>query len=227
MASSAREAFGDLREGLGQFGVVGLPGEFLGPVQGQVEVAAPVVDPADPPGRGLVLVEEGPGRTVEGVGEHLSPRVAGLAGQVLQAHGEGQELTEAVPAQVVLLDQLLDVLGRRAAGSGLEQAAAVDQRHDGEHLGRRAEFEDREQVGQVVTQHVAGDRDGVLAPADPLQREGDGLDRSLDLDVQAVGVVLGQVLLDLGDQVGVVGATSSPARTRSANRSPGPGTRRA
>ena len=93
-------------------------------------------------------------------------------GQVLEAHGQGEELAEAVPAQVVLLQQLLDVLGGRAAGTGLEQAAAVDQRDDRQHLGAGAELHDREQVGQVVAQHVAGDRDGVLAPADALEREG-------------------------------------------------------
>ena len=113
---------------------------------------------------------------------------------------------EAVPAQVVLLDQLLHVLGRRAAGAGLEQPAAVHQRHDREHLGRGAELEDREQVGVVVAQHVAGHRDGVLAAADALERVRRRLGRRHDLDRQAVGVVLGQVLLDLGDQVRVVGA---------------------
>ena len=74
-----------------------------------------------------------------------------------------EELAERIPAQVVLLDELLHVLGRRTAGAGLEQAAAVHQRHDREHLGAGAQLEDREQVGQVVAQHVAGDRDRVLA----------------------------------------------------------------
>ncbi len=75
--------------------------------------------------------------------------------------------------------------GRRAAGAGLEQAAAVDQRDDREHLGAGAELQDREQVGEVVAQHVAGDRDGVLALADPLQRERDRVDRRHDLDLEA------------------------------------------
>ena len=171
VSSSVGEAFRDVGEGLGQLGVVGLPGEFLGPVEGEVVVAAAVVDAADPAGWGFVLVEERAGGPVEGVGEDLGLLVAGFDGQMFQADGEGQELTEAVPAQVVLLDQLLDVFGRGAAGAGFEQAAAVDQRHDGQHFRRGAELEDREQVGQIVPQHVAGDRDGVLAPADPLQGE--------------------------------------------------------
>ena len=92
-----------------------------------------------------------------------------VLGEVLERRGQREELAEAVPAQVVLLDQLLHVLGRRAAGAGLEEAAAVHQRDDREHLGAGAELEDREQVGVVVAQHVAGDRDGVLALADPLE----------------------------------------------------------
>ena len=101
----------------------------------------------------------------------------------------GQELAQGVPPQVVLLHELLHVLGGRAAGTGLEQATAVDQRDDREHLGRGAQLQDGEQVGQVVAQHVAGDGDGVLAAADALQGEGDGLLRCHDLDLQAVGVV--------------------------------------
>ncbi len=119
-----------------------------------------------------------------------APRVVGVAGEVLERGRQREELAQAVPAQVVLLDQLLHVLGRRAAGTGLEEAATVHQRDDREHLGRRAELEDREQVGVVVAQHVAGDRDGVLAPADPLERVGAGLGRRHDLDRQPVGVVV-------------------------------------
>ena len=117
------------------------------------------------------------------VGQDLGPRVAGGLGEVLEARRQREELAQAVPAQVVLLDELLHVLRRRPAGAGLEQAAAVDQRDDREHLGAGAELEDREQVGEVVAQHVAGHRDGVLALADPLERERDRVDRRHDLDV--------------------------------------------
>ena len=168
-----------------QVRVVGLRGQLLGPVQGEVEVAAAVVDLADPPGRRLVLVEERAGGPVERVGEHLGAGVAGRDGVLLEADGQGEELAEAVPAQVVLLDQLLHVLRRRAAGAGLEQPAAVDQRDDRQHLGAGAELHDREQVGEVVAQHVAGDRDRVLAAADALERERDRVDRGHDPDVEA------------------------------------------
>ena len=223
VASLSVSCFAMSAKAAGQGGVVGLRGEFLGPVEGEVEVAAAVVDAADPSGRGFVLVQEGAGGPVQGVGEDLGLGVAGGDRQMFQAGRQGQELPEAVPAQVVLLDQLLDVFGGRAAGAGLEQAAAVDQRHHRQHLGRGAEFEDREQVGQVVPQHVAGDRDGVLALADPVQRVRDRLDRGLDRDVQTVGVVVGQILLDLGDQRRRRGRGRRPARTPPGFRWRGPG----
>ena len=45
--------------------------------------------------------------------------------EVLEAGRQREELAQAVPAQVVLLDELLDVLRRGAAGARLEQAAAA------------------------------------------------------------------------------------------------------
>src|SRR3712207_6854020 len=49
---------------------------------------------------------------------------------------------------------------------------------------------DREEVGEVVAQHVPRHRDRVLAPADALQREAHRLHRRHDLDPQAARVVL-------------------------------------
>lgn len=69
-------------------------------------MAAAVVDLADLAGRALVLVEQGPGRAVEGLAEHPGAGVVGDVGEVLEVlDGEGEELAEAVPAQVVLLDE--------------------------------------------------------------------------------------------------------------------------
>ena len=98
------------------------------------------------------------------------------------------------------------MLGRRAAGPGLEHAAARQQRNDRQHLGGRAEFHDREQVGQIVAQHVAGDGDGVQAFADAIERDLNRLDGRHDADVESRGVFVLQVFLDLGDQLRVVRA---------------------
>ena len=156
-------------------------------------------------------------------------RVLGLAGQELERRREREELAERVPAQVVLLHELLDVLGRRAAGAGLEQPAAVHQRDDREHLRARAQLEDREQVGQVVAQDVAGDRDRVLAVLGPFEREAGRLGDGQDLDLQVVGVRVGERALDLLEDLGVVRAAlvepehgGRPGRARARDREPHP-----
>src|SRR2546430_3223928 len=53
----------------------------------------------------------------EGVGQDLGPGVAGAGGQQLEGGGQRQELAQRVPAQMVLLQELLHVLGGRAARS--------------------------------------------------------------------------------------------------------------
>ena len=184
-----RELFGDRRHDRGEVGVFGLLGELLGPVAGEPEVAAAVVDLTDPAGGGLVLVEQPLGGAVECLAQHTGAGVA-VGRLVAEALGQGEELTEAVPAQVVLLHELLHVLGGGAARARLEQAAAVHQRDDREHLRARAQLEDREEVRVVVAQHVAGDRDGVLTATDPLDREGGRLHGGEDAQVEAVGVVV-------------------------------------
>mmetsp|Transcript_33551 Transcript_33551/g.84233 ORF Transcript_33551/g.84233 Transcript_33551/m.84233 type:complete len:624 (+) Transcript_33551:506-2377(+) len=107
---------------------------------------------------------------------------------------------------MALLEELLHVLWRRAACAGLKQAAPCKQRHDGQHLGGRAQLQDGEQVGEVVAQHVACDGDGVLARAGALARGGHGLAGGQDADVHARGVVRRDVFLHLGDEYRVVRA---------------------
>ena len=98
------------------------------------------------------------------------------------------------------------MLGRGTAGAGLVHAATGQQRHNGQHLGAGAEFEDREQVRQVIAQHVAGHRNGVLPGANPLHGGGHRGDRGQDPDVQPAGVVILEIGLYLLDQLPVVGA---------------------
>ena len=202
-----------LGQGLGQGSelrlqccVLGLGCQGLGPVQRQVEVAAAVVDVADFARWRLIVVQELAGGLVQGLGQDQGLGVVVGVAQVFQGGGQGQELTQGVPTQEVLFQQLLHVLRSGTAGTGLEQAATVHQRHDRQHLGAGAQFHDREQVGQVVTQYVTGHRDGVLAVAGAGQGEFHGFDRRHDADVQVAGVVVLQVGLDLLDHHAVVGA---------------------
>jgi hypothetical protein len=100
-----------------------------GPSRGEVEVAAAVVDGAEFAAGAAVVFEELAVGGVEGVGEDFGlRRRLKVSARCSKRRGEGEELAEAVPAEVVLLDELLDVLRRGAAGAGLEEAAAV---HEG------------------------------------------------------------------------------------------------
>ena len=142
---------------------------------------------------------------------------------MLERGREREELAQRVPPQVVLAEQLLHVLGRRTAGARLEQAAAGEQGHDREHLGRRADLEDREEVGQVVAQHVAGDRDGVLALAETRERVPRRLVGRQDHDRHVTRVERREGLVHLADQLRVVGAVDvEPEHGRHAGRT-GPG----
>ena len=89
----------------------------------------------------------------------------------------------------VITLELLHVLGRGATGAGLEEAAPREQRHNRQHTRARAQLQDREEVREVVAKHVTGDRYGVLAAADALQRERHRLDRRQDADIQPLGVL--------------------------------------
>ena len=87
-----------------QFGVVVLRGEGLGPVEGEVEVRAAVVDGAELAAGRLVVLEELAVRGVERVGEDLGLRqLEGLA-RCSKDGGEGEEFAEAVPAEEVFLE---------------------------------------------------------------------------------------------------------------------------
>jgi hypothetical protein len=131
-----------------------------------------------PCARAAAVLEVPAHRLVEGVGQQ---RVA-LALPVLSAisSSEGDQravLAERVPAQVALFRNCCTCLGAEPPAPVSKSPPPVHQRHDREHAGAGAQLEDREEVGQVVAQDVAGDRDRVLAAADPFEGEAHGLHR--------------------------------------------------
>src|SRR6185312_11761658 len=109
--------------------------------------------------------------------------------EVFEAGGEGEEFAKAVPAEEVFLGELRDVIWRGTAGAGFEEAAAVHEGNDGEHLGAGADFEDGEEVGEVIAEDVAGDADGVLTFDDALEGDLAGFGGRADGDVETFGVV--------------------------------------
>ena len=95
-------------------------------------------------------------------------------------------------------------MGAEPPAPGFVHTAAGHQRHDGQHLGAGAQLQDREQVGEVVAQDVAGRGDGIQPADHALQRVPHRAHLRHDLDVEALGVVILQVGLDLLDQLVLV-----------------------
>src|SRR5271169_7134119 len=106
-------------------------------------MAATIVDFADFARRIAVKLEELSDGRVERLGENLRLCVLVDLRQMFERRAEGEELAERIPAQIALFLELLHVLGRRAAGTGLEKTAARHQRNDRQHFGRGAELHDR------------------------------------------------------------------------------------
>ena len=201
-----RELLGNRSEESLQFLVIVLGGEGLGPVEGDVEMAAAVVGGAEFAAGGAVVFEEFAGGGVEGVGQYLGLGKAEGLGDVFEAGGEGEEFAKGVPAEVVFLGELLDVFRGGAAGAGFEESAAVHERDDGEHLRGGADFKNGKEVGKVIAQDVAGNGDRVQPLDETFQGEGAGLGGSEDAEVEAGGVVILQVGFDFCNEPGVVGA---------------------
>ena len=153
--------------------VLVLRGERLRPVEREIEVAAAVVDARRPCARRLVVLEELAVRRDRACRRGPWPsRCPNDARRGARATPRARRIRRASPsAGSSPARNCSHVLRRRAAGARLEQAAALHQRHDGQHLRARADLQDREEVGEVVAEHVARDRDRVLPPSDALERE--------------------------------------------------------
>ncbi|CKN70462.1 Uncharacterised protein [Mycobacterium tuberculosis] len=122
----------------GQLLVVGLRGQLLCPVHGEVELAAPVVEFTGFARRTLVVVQQLADGGIQGLTQEFGPLVTGLDADILETGAQREELTQRIPAQVILLHQLFDVLGCRTARPRLVHSAAGHQRNDGQHLGAGA-----------------------------------------------------------------------------------------
>ena len=189
----------------GQLRIVVLCGQRLGPVAREPVVAVAVVGLTDFTPRAAVMVEDAlRGGIYRAAQDHRLGIVACLT-QEFEAFAQSTELAQTIPAQVVLFHQLLHVFGGRAASTGFKEAAALHQFDDGEHLGRGAKLKDREEVGEIVAQHVAGDGNGIAPRGDFFQRDPRGFGRGHDGEAvsHAFGLKNGG---DVFDQLGVMGA---------------------
>src|SRR5262249_55272516 len=182
------QIFCNFRKSLSDLLVSRLRSQSLRPVERQVEVAATVVDLADLTGWRFVALEELRIGLIERVGQDLGHRIIPGLRQVLQRRSQCEEFAERVPTQIAFLLELLHVLWCRSSRAGLEQATTVQQRDDREHLGAGADFENGEQVCEVVTEHVAGAGNRVLAFLHPLQRKAGRFRRRHDPNVESLRI---------------------------------------
>ncbi|CWN16983.1 Uncharacterised protein [Neisseria meningitidis] len=187
-----------------QFGIFVLRRQFLRPVEGEVEMAAAVVEFAGFTFRRFVVQQQFFGGCIQSVGEDLGFGIAGFLRQMFKRYGECEEFAQRVPAQMVFFEELLNMFRCRTARAGFKHTAAVHQWNDRQHFRACAEFQNWEQVGQVVAQDITGYGDGVFAVFQTTQAELGGFFRSEDADVEAIGIQFGKVGFNLGEQALVV-----------------------
>ena len=121
------ECFGNGFESCRKLGIVRVVRHSLRPVESEVIMAATIVDFVDLARRRFVFLEIAAVGLVQGIGDDLCPFTASLGGNVLYRYGEGEELSQRIPAQMTFLDELLHVLGRRTTGPRFVQAATRQQ----------------------------------------------------------------------------------------------------
>merc|ERR1712002_114523 len=109
--------------------------KLLGPVQSYVEVSTTVIKLLDLSAWGLVILQPLAHSVHHGVAKQGGVgRVSSLS-QLLEPDSCGQVLSQGVPPEVTLLQELLHVLGSRTTSSCLQQNTSSKQRHDRQHLG--------------------------------------------------------------------------------------------
>lgn len=113
-------------------------------------------------GRVFVVFEEFVVGFVEGVGEDFGFGVVLCDVEVFEVGGEGEEFVERILVEEVFFGELLDVFWGGVVGVGFEEVVVVYEGNDGEYFGVGVDFEDWEEVGEVVVEDVVGDVDGVL-----------------------------------------------------------------
>ena len=81
------------------------------------------------------------------------------------------------------LYKLLDMLRGGSTSTSLKETSSLQQRNNGKHLSRSTQLNNREEIREVVTQHIARHRDGVLSTLGTLTSMTHGIGRSLDRDL--------------------------------------------
>src|SRR5690606_14220083 len=82
--------------------------------------------------------------------------------QVLQRNRESQKFAQRILTQMVFFQKLVNVFWGRTSGTRFKQSAAVHQRNNGEHFCACAQFQNREEVRQIIAQHISRNRNVVF-----------------------------------------------------------------
>ena len=90
-------------------------------------------------------------------------------------------------------NKLLNMLGSRATRTSFKKTATCDKGNDGQHFCAGSQLENREQIGQVITKNIARGTDGVFTFFCALKSMLHGIDRSHDLYIQSIRIMIFQV----------------------------------
>merc|ERR1712224_59636 len=91
-----------------------------------------------------------------------------------------------------------------AASTGFEHGTLVKHGHNRKHLSTGTELQDREQVWQVISQHISSHGNGVSASAGVGYGGLHGFSRLLNQYIQTAGVVVRKILVNQVDDICVV-----------------------
>lgn len=92
--------------------------------------------------------------------------------------------------------ELLNVLGSRATGSGFKETTSSKERNNTEHLGTCSELNNREKISKVISKDVARDSNSVLSSSASGHAQVNGINRVHNADVKTSEVVVDKVLLN-------------------------------
>ena len=154
--------------------------------------------------------------------QQLCPVVLKHLAEMLKRGHQSAELPQGIPPQMPLLQKLLHMTRRRTAGPRFKQPAALQQRHHRKHLRAGTQLQDREQVGQVIPQHIPRYGDGVLPGPAPGGGEPHRLHRRHYANIQPGSVVARQIFVHLLEQLRIVRPVGIQPENRSSAGQPRP-----
>merc|ERR1719186_757704 len=182
-----------------------LRSQTFSPVKSYIEVATTIVNffPLSP--RCSIVVQPDSNSVHQGVSKQCGFGITKLGTKFLEPNGSSQVLSQGVPPQMSFFQELFHMLGSRASCSCLEQSSSSQQRDNGQHLSRSSQFNDWEQVCQVISQDISCHRNSVKTSSGSLARLLHCSNWSFEDNVKPSSVMVLQVFCSKIYQVPVMG----------------------